>query len=104
MDYRSITETAAALGVSRVSVHSRIKRGVMKAERVGHQWAIPVSEIERLQSAAEIAKRAKYIGGRKGGDGDNDEQKEEAAYEEGHGLTATSTTNKRGSLRARRLP
>jgi hypothetical protein len=32
--------------------------------------------------------------------------KEEAAYGEGHGLTATSTTttNKRGSLRARGLP
>lgn len=46
--YISSTETAKRLGISRIAVFNRIKSGAIKAEKIGRNYAIPVSEIERL--------------------------------------------------------
>ena len=63
--YKSIAETATALGVTRQSVHSRIKRGLIRAERIGHQWVISDAEIARLQTEQEVARREKFKGGKR---------------------------------------
>ena len=63
--YKSLAETAQALSVSRQSVHQSIKRGLIKAERIGQQWVVSDAEIARLQTQAEIARREKFKGGKR---------------------------------------
>ena len=87
----SITRAAQRLGVSRESVWSRIQRGLIQAERIGHAWAIPDSEVDRLMGPEETARRAKY------------RRKEEKVGSDENGGIAygesglTSTTNRRGA-------
>ena len=63
--YKSLAETAQALSVSRQSVHQSIKRGLIKAERIGQQWVVSDAEIARLQTPAEVARREKFKGGKR---------------------------------------
>ena len=70
-----------------------MKRGIIRAERIGHAWVIPDSEVDRLMQPEEIARRAKYRRKEeKVGSDDNGR----SAYG-AQGLTATSTTNRRGA-------
>jgi predicted DNA-binding protein YlxM (UPF0122 family) len=62
--YKSLAETAQALSVSRQSVHQSIKRGLIRAERIGQQWVVSDAEIARLQTPAEVARREKFKGGK----------------------------------------
>ena len=55
MTYLSITQTAQRLGVTRQSVWSRIDRGIIKAERIGNGWAIPDTEVQRIEGGAYVA-------------------------------------------------
>lgn len=55
MTYLSITEAAQRLGVSRQSVWSRISRDIIKAERIGNTWAVPESEVQRIEGGAYVA-------------------------------------------------
>lgn len=43
--YLSVTEASALLGISREAVLKRIKTGNLKAERIGHIFAIPKNEL-----------------------------------------------------------
>lgn len=45
-DFLTITEAAKILSVSRVTVFQRIKKGQIKAIRIGNIYAIPKEEIE----------------------------------------------------------
>jgi excisionase family DNA binding protein len=42
-------ETAARLGICTSTVHSMIKRGDLRAERIGNRFRIPASELDRFQ-------------------------------------------------------
>lgn len=44
--YLSIPEAAARLGVSRIAVFKKVKKGRIAAIRIGRNWAIPVSAQE----------------------------------------------------------
>jgi len=43
--YISIPRLAKILGVSRVAVYKRVKKGQIKAIRIGHTFAIPESHV-----------------------------------------------------------
>jgi excisionase family DNA binding protein len=45
-EYYSIPEAAALLGVSRIAVFKRVKRGQLPALRFGRNWAVPASALE----------------------------------------------------------
>lgn len=49
-EYYSIPEAAALLGLSRIAVFKRVKKGQMAALRFGRNWAVPASA---LGAAAE---------------------------------------------------
>ena len=44
--YYTIPEYAKMLGISRISVYNRVKKGRIKAHRAGKIFLIPVSEAE----------------------------------------------------------
>jgi len=94
MEQLSIPETARRLGVSRQAIHSAIRRGIIRAEREGYYWRVSEAEVERLLQPEEIARRAKFSPRKEEtGRSDNDGRSAYGA----HGLTATSTTNRRGA-------
>jgi excisionase family DNA binding protein len=51
--YLTTSEAADALGLTVIGVIAAIKRGDIKAEKVGHerrgQWLIPAAEVERYK-------------------------------------------------------
>jgi len=44
-NYFSVSETANIMGISRTAVLKKIYARKLKAERIGHFWAIPKSEL-----------------------------------------------------------
>ncbi|MFA6197609.1 MAG: excisionase family DNA-binding protein [Patescibacteria group bacterium] len=46
--YISTIEAAKRLGISRIAVFKKIKSGDIKADKIGRNYAVPVTEIERL--------------------------------------------------------
>lgn len=47
----TITQAAAALGITREAVHKRLRKGMMRGELAGGTvWLIPVAEVERWQA------------------------------------------------------
>lgn len=44
--YLLVSEAALLLGISKVQVINRIKRGKLKAKKVGRQWMISRSSLE----------------------------------------------------------
>jgi excisionase family DNA binding protein len=46
-DYCTITEAAQILGVTRQRVFAMIKAGILKAEKIGNQWAIERESVNR---------------------------------------------------------
>lgn len=55
--YLSVTEASALLGISREAVLKRIKTGNLKAERIGHIFAIPKNEPSLDKSPLSINKK-----------------------------------------------
>jgi excisionase family DNA binding protein len=51
-EFYSIPEAAARLGISRIAVFKRVKKGQLAALRFGRNWAVSASELERALSAA----------------------------------------------------
>ncbi|HAT71988.1 MAG TPA: hypothetical protein DCS63_04155 [Elusimicrobia bacterium] len=45
-EYFSIPEAAAMLGISRIAVFKRVKKGQLKALRFGRNWAVPASALK----------------------------------------------------------
>jgi len=46
--YVTIPEMARLLGVSRIAVYRKVKKGLIKASRIGRNYAIDRKEVERL--------------------------------------------------------
>ncbi len=40
-EYYSIPEAAAILGISRIAVFKKVKKGQLEAIRIGRNWAVP---------------------------------------------------------------
>jgi len=46
--YISVAELAKRLGISRIAVFKRIQKGQIKAEKIGRNYVIAVSEADRI--------------------------------------------------------
>jgi len=51
-EFYSIPEAAARLGISRIAVFKRVKKGQLEALRFGRNWAVPASALESAVLAA----------------------------------------------------
>ena len=47
--YYSIPEAAAMLGISRIAVFKQVKKGRIAAIRIGRNWAIAISELNKAK-------------------------------------------------------
>lgn len=47
--YISVAEAAARLGVHPQRVHQRIRDGSLEAEKIGHQWAVDLASVQRVE-------------------------------------------------------
>lgn len=47
-EFYSVPEVAKILGVSRIAIFRRIKKGEIQAERIGRNYAIESSELARI--------------------------------------------------------
>ena len=47
-EYYSVPEFAKELGVSRIAIFKRVKKGKIRAIRIGRNWAIPADELVSL--------------------------------------------------------
>src|SRR5690349_9439147 len=61
-DYLTVAQFAAALGLNVSTVRGRIKRGEIRAERLGTQWAIPRAELDRWRPRAALSPLARDLG------------------------------------------
>lgn len=50
-EYYSIPEAAARLGLSRIAVFKKVKKGQLQALRIGRNWAVPASALEKTAAA-----------------------------------------------------
>lgn len=50
--YVSVAEAAKVLGVHRQRIHQRIREGSLPAQKVGHQWAVEMSDLRRIEHHA----------------------------------------------------
>jgi excisionase family DNA binding protein len=46
--YISIPELAKFLGISRIAVYNKVKKGEIKATKIGRNYAIPYSYVESI--------------------------------------------------------
>ncbi|MDP2865126.1 MAG: helix-turn-helix domain-containing protein [Elusimicrobiota bacterium] len=46
-EYYSIPEAAAKLGLSRIAVFKKVKKGQLEALRFGRNWAVPAAALEK---------------------------------------------------------
>jgi excisionase family DNA binding protein len=52
-EYFSIPEAAARLGLSRIAVFKRVKKGQLEALRFGRNWAVPAAALEKAAAPEE---------------------------------------------------
>jgi len=53
-EYYSIPEAAAILGISRIAVFKKVKKGQLEALRFGRNWAVPAHALAALPSPAPV--------------------------------------------------
>ena len=51
-EFYSVPEAAALLGLSRIAVFKKVKKGQLAAIRFGRNWAVPASALEGLLAAS----------------------------------------------------
>jgi excisionase family DNA binding protein len=51
-EYYSLPEVAALLGISRIAVFKRVKKGQLAALRIGRNWAVPSAALPAASAAA----------------------------------------------------
>lgn len=44
-EFYSLPEVAALLGISRIAVFKRVKKGQLEALRIGRNWAVPAAAV-----------------------------------------------------------
>jgi hypothetical protein len=49
-DYYTLPEAADTLGLERKTLWARLNRGLVKADKIGHNWLIHSSEVDRLKT------------------------------------------------------
>jgi len=59
--YLSVPEAAKLIGISRVGLYKKIKRGEVKAIRVGRSYAIAVSDMKHLTGKELTADQKRKI-------------------------------------------
>lgn len=59
-EYISIAQFAKALGVSRIAVYKKIKKGQIKAIRIGRSFAIPAKYLTDI-AGKTLSEKAKKI-------------------------------------------
>ena len=59
--YITVTELAELLGISHVAVWKRIKKGQIKAERIGHMYVITDKEVAHILRKKPTAKDKSQI-------------------------------------------
>ena len=59
--FYSTSQTAEILGISRIAVFKKIKKGQIKAGRVGKNYLIPVSELPFLEGRALVSQEKHLI-------------------------------------------
>ncbi len=47
-EFFSLTEVARLLGVSRIAIFKKVKKGQIEALRIGRSWAVPARALEHL--------------------------------------------------------
>jgi len=63
-DYMTVSEVAAALGAPARTIAYRLKRGLMRGERVTSRlWLVPRDEVERWQGRGKLPPGRKPRGG-----------------------------------------
>jgi len=60
-DYYSTSELAEILGISRVAVFKKIKKGNIKAIKIGRIFAIPKKEVESILGKSLTERQKKII-------------------------------------------
>lgn len=50
--FLSLPEAAALMGVSRIAVFKKVKKGQLAAIRIGRNWAVPATALENQQPPA----------------------------------------------------
>jgi excisionase family DNA binding protein len=50
----TIAETARELGITTKTLYLAIKTGDIRAFRIGRVWRVPIEEVTRVKSGAEI--------------------------------------------------
>ncbi|MDD5209038.1 MAG: excisionase family DNA-binding protein [Elusimicrobiales bacterium] len=60
-EYFSIPEAAARLGLSRIAVFKRVKKGQLEALRFGRNWAVPAAALEKAAAPEKAAVQPKTI-------------------------------------------
>jgi excisionase family DNA binding protein len=59
--YYSLAEVGRLLGISRIAVFRKVKRGEIDAVRIGRSWAVPARALDYLLGRALGEKAAKEI-------------------------------------------
>lgn len=47
-EYLTIAELAKILGISRIAVFKKVKKGQIRAEKIGRNYAVPASSVEEI--------------------------------------------------------
>jgi excisionase family DNA binding protein len=59
--YLTTSQLANILGISRIAIHKKIKKGDIKAIRIGHIYAIPTSYVSVIHGRKLSSQRKKLI-------------------------------------------
>ncbi len=57
-EYYSIPEAAARLGLSRIAVFKKVKKGQLEALRFGRNWAVPAAALENAAAVRNAPRPA----------------------------------------------
>jgi len=60
-EFYSIPEAAAILGISRIAVFKKVKKGQLAALRFGRNWAVPASALTALTALTAPAAPAAVV-------------------------------------------
>ena len=59
--YYSLAQVGRLLGISRIAVYKKVRKGEIEAIRIGRSWAVPASALEHLLGRALREKEKKEI-------------------------------------------
>ena len=55
-EYFSLPEAAARLGISRIAVFKKVKKGQLEALRFGRNWAVPAAALEQAAAQKKVVR------------------------------------------------